>query len=326
MACSGQAIAGTRIVVSQDGKGDFTSVQAAILSLSDSSSQVRTIYIKKGIYREKIYIEKNNILLQGEDKEKVIITAAIAREEWRCLHADDWGVATMNIDGSDISLKNLTIVNSYGMDAVNDRVIECPTDTSKLPKKITRAGHQMAVRTMNATRFMAVNCNFKSYAGDTMSPWNAKSGLFYFKDCTMEGGVDLYCPRGWAYAENCKFIALRGDAAIWHDGSVEKDSKSVFNNCSFEGYEGFQLGRYHRDAQFYLLNCSFAANMADKAIFQVPTKNIVQWGHRVYYFNCHKAGGDYSWFADNISTVVSIDPQTINASWVFGTKWNPIKN
>jgi pectinesterase len=315
-----------RTVVSQDGKGDFKSIQAALSSLSDSAVEPRHIYIKKGTYHEKVYIEKHNIILEGEDKDGVIITAAIARDEWRCAHLDDWGVATLNIDGNDITLRNLTVTNSYGFDTKEDKTIYCPTDTSSQQKTIKRGGHQMAVRTMSATRFKAINCNFRSYAGDTMSPWNVKSGMFYFKDCTMEGGVDFYCPRGWAYAENCKFIATRGDAAIWHDGSQVEDSKTVLNNCLFEGYDGFQLGRYHRDAQFYLLNCSFAQNMADKAIYQVATKNIIKWGHRVYYYNCHKKGGDYSWFSDNISTEsLSINPSGINANWVFGNKWNPVK-
>jgi pectinesterase len=316
-----------KIIVSKDGKGDFSSIQAAILSLSDSASEPRLIVIKNGTYNEKVYIEKHNIILEGESREKVVITAAIAREEWKCEHQDDWGVATMNIDGNDITLKNLTIVNSFGFDWNGIKTISCPNDTTGLPKVITRNGHQMTVRTIKATRFKAINCYFKSFAGDTMSPWNVRAGMFYFKDCTMEGGVDLYCPRGWAYAENCKFIATQGNAAIWHDGSAVEDSKTVLNKCVFEGYDGFQLGRYHRDAQFFLLNCMFASNMADKPIYLVPTKNLIQWGHRVYYFNCHKMGGDYTWFADNfLSNNISVLPSQINASFVFGDRWNPTKN
>lgn len=315
-----------KIVVSKDGTGDFKSIQEAITSLSDSAAVPRIIYIKKGVYKEKVYIEKHNITLEGEDKEGVVITEAIAREVWRCNHSDDWGVATLNIDGNDITLKNLTVVNSFGFEWEKDKTISCANDTGAQQKIITRTGHQMAVRTMAATRFKAINCNFKSYAGDTMSPWNVKSGMYYFKDCTMEGGVDLYCPRGWAYAENCKFIASRGDAAIWHDGSQVQDSKTILNHCSFEGYDGFQLGRYHRDAQFFLLNCNFANNMADKAIYRVETKNVIQWGHRVYYYNCHKVGGDYSWFSDNISTAgVSVNPSSIDVKWLFGDRWNPEK-
>ena len=151
--------------------------------------------------------------------------------------------------------------------------------------------------------------------------------MFYFKDCIMEGWVDFYCPRGWAYAEGCTFITHTGDAAIWHDGSKHQDSKTVLVNCSFEGYDGFKLGRYHRDAQFYLINCNFAANMADKPIYLVPTTNTIQWGQRIFYYNCHKKGGDYTWFADNLVTSPEkINPLQINTKWVFGSRWNPLTN
>src|SRR5687767_8676002 len=89
-----------RIVVSADGKGMFRSIQGAINSLSDTSETPRLIYIKKGIYKEKIYLEKHNVILEGEDREKTVITQAIARDEWRCLHQEDWGVATLNVDGN----------------------------------------------------------------------------------------------------------------------------------------------------------------------------------------------------------------------------------
>ncbi len=322
------AFAQQKIIVAADGSGKYKTIQGAINSLTDSSNQPRIIFIKNGIYKEKIYLEKHNIILQGESKEKTIITNSIARDEWRCMHNDDWGVATLNIDGNDITLKNLSIINSYGFDNKKDRAIFCASDTTASRMKIIKQnGHQMALRTMSATRLKAINCLFKAYAGDTVSPWNVEFGMFYFKDCEMEGGVDFYCPRGWAYAENCTFTAHTGDAAIWHDGSKVKDSKTVLVNCSFKGYDGFKLGRYHRDAQFYLKDCKFAANMADKDIYLVPTANTIQWGRRIYYYNCHKTGGDYKWFVDNLSTAEEkIDAKNIHANWVFGNRWNPLKN
>jgi pectinesterase len=315
----------SKIVVAKDGSGDFKTIQGAINSLPDSSSASRAIFIKKGIYNEKLYIEKSNIIFEGEDRETTIITASIARDEWRCLHNDDWGVATMNIDGNDITLKDLTVANSFGFDWKEDKTVHCPTDTASKKKVITRRSHQMALRTIRATRLKAINCHFRAYGGDTVSPWNVEEGMFYFKDCVIEGGVDFYCPRGWAWAENCEFVAHTGTAAIWHDGSAHEDSKTVLKNCRFSGYDGFLLGRYHRDAQFYLINCSFAKNMKDSAIYRVPTSNKIQWGHRVYYYNCHREGGnDYKWYADNLPAGLKADE--ININRVFKNKWNPAMN
>jgi len=310
-----------KIIVSQDGKGDFRLIQEAVNSLPDTSTATRTIFIRNGTYSEKIFISKHNIILEGADRDKTIITQDIARDEWRCNHPDDWGVATININGDDISLKNLTIANDYGFHIKENRTISCAFDSVNHQRVITNGGHQMALRTVLATRLKAINCRFRAYAGDTVSPWNVDNGMFYFKDCLMEGGVDFYCPRGWAWAESCHFYANTGPASIWHDGSRDPDSKTVLKNCSFDGYNGFKLGRYHRDAQFYLINCRFSKNMADTDIYIVPTTNIIQWGRRVYYYNCHRDGGDYPWYANNLPSEVHAEEITL--AWLFGKRWNP---
>ncbi|WP_172623233.1 pectinesterase family protein [Flavisolibacter ginsenosidimutans] len=313
------------IIVDLNGSGNFTSIQSAINSLPDSSAMPRTIHIKPGRYYEKIFITKHNIVLEGEDRETTKIIQNIARDEWRCDHKDDWGVATLNLSGNDITLKNLTIANDYGFTQKEARTVSCASDSSG-KKVITNSGHQMALRSMNTTRLKVINCRLSAYAGDTVSPWNLVNGMFYFKDCVMEGGVDFYCPRGDAYAENCTFYANTGPASIWHDGSTNPDYKTVLKNCKFDGYKGFKLGRYHKDAQFYLINCSFSEAMANEDIYLVPTNNEIKWGRRVYYFNCHRKGGDYAWHKDNLQTAQgSPEANTISAAWVFGNRWNPEK-
>jgi pectinesterase len=312
-----------RIVVDKNGKGDYLTIQGALNSLPDSSATPRMIFIKKGTYNEKLYIEKSNIIFEGEDRESTIIVASIARDEWRCGHTDDWGVATLNVGANDITLRNLTITNNYGFD-FKERTIWCASDTSaNKEKQIRKDGHQMALRTMNmATRLKAINCRFRAYGGDTVSPWEINNGMWYFKDCVMEGGVDFYCPRGWAWAENCEFISHTGPAAIWHDGSGNIDSKTVLVNCKFKGYDGFLLGRYHREAQFYLINCEFAKNMKDVPIYRVQTNNVIKWGERIYYYNCHREGGnDFAWYKNNLP--VQLNAKDITVEWLFGSRWKP---
>jgi len=87
------------------------------------------------------------------------------------------------------------------------------------------------------------------------------------------------------------------------------------------GDDDFKLGRYHRDAQFYLLNCSFAKNMADADIYLVPTNNTILWGRRVYYYNCKKEGGDYAWHKNNLPAGFGIND--FNVPWVYDHKWDP---
>lgn len=317
---SSALFAQNEIVVSQDGSGNFKTIQEAINSLPADAKAQRIILIKNGTYKEKIFIDKNFITLKGENPEKTIISIALARDEWRCENPDDYGTATINLRGSDITLKNLSFINSYGKDNKKDKTIACTNDETKT-KTIRPVGHQMALRSFQTTRLIVINCIFRAYGGDTVSPWNTEDGMYYFKDCIMEGGVDFYCPRGWAYAENCTFICHNNNAAIWHDGSKYESSKTVLVNCKFIGDDDFKLGRYHRDAQFYLLNCSFPKNMADADIYLVPTDNTLQWGRRVYYYNCKRKAGRYAWFADNLPA--NINAKNITAAWAFDYRWNP---
>ncbi len=311
--------------VSKNGKGDFKTIQEAIEHIPLAQHDFIRIQIDAGVYKEKLYIKKSGFELVGAGMDKTIITQSISRDEWRCDHIDDWGVATVNVDScSTINFKNLTIENSYGFENIEAVKIACKSDSTKF-KLIQRNSHQMAFRSFNATKIKFLNCHFKAFGGDTMSPWNTTDGMFYLKDCVLEGGVDFYCPRGWAYAENCSFLSHSGVAAIWHDGSLHEDAKSVLVNCTFNGFDGFNLGRFHRDAQMYLIKCRFAENMSDTLIFQVKTTNVLSWPGRVYYYDCIKANSNKIVFKNNLHEAKG-NPQAsnINAKWVFDNRWNPL--
>lgn len=321
---SASSFAQDKYIVAQDGTGQFKTIQEAIDALPEQATAYRTIQIKKGIYKEKLFISKNFIRLSGEDKSTVQIISSQSRDSWRCDHPDDWGVATINLRGDDIFLENLTISNNYGFENKEPVSITCAADTGSKIRSVRRDGHQMALRSFGTTRMIVVNCVFKAFGGDTVSPWNDTAGMYYFKDCRMEGGVDFYCPRGWAYAEGCEFFAYTGTAAVWHDGSKNKSSKTVFRNCTFSGYKGFKLARYHRDAQFFFVDCSFSADMSDTDVYLVPTSNNIQWGRRVYFYNCHRSGGDFTWHSNNLTTYdASLQANDINVSWTFDRKWEP---
>ncbi len=315
-----------KITVAADGSGNFRSIQDAINSLPDSATKQRIVFIKKGTYREKIFIEKQNILLIGEgcpklggkwtDTEGVKIIYSESREIFRCTAPDDWGSGVMNIRAKDVTLENLIVVNDFGFTAKGDSTFMCDGKA-----KITRKdGHQFAIRCMPLTQRLTVkNCNFHSLGGDTVSPWDVDNGTFYFKNCTMEGGVDLYCPRGWAYAEGCYFICHNKNAAIWHDGTDNESAKTVLKNCQFVGDTGYKLGRFHRDAQFYLVNCTFSKDMADAAIYKNNKDTVLKWETRVNYYNCHRTGGDFAWHKNNIDAATA---SKINWDWTLKSRWN----
>ena len=299
------------IVVAQDGSGDFSLIQDALNSVPAGSSEGFIIFIKNGVYNEKIFIEKSNIALVGEDKEKTKILYAELRKNWRGNHSNDYGSAVVNIKNNvtDILFSTLTIDNNYG-NIYGDH------------------DHAFTVRAgEGVTRIIIDNCKIISYGGDTLSLWNTDDGMYYHSNCYFEGWVDYVCPRGYCYIENSYFFGHNLTASIWHDGSHNEDHKFVLRNCRFDGVKGFPLGRFHRDAQFFLIDCSFSNHMSDQKIFFAPSNppRNLQWGeNRQYFYNCHGDSIDYPWHKNNLDTAPGDpNPESINANWAFGNKWDP---
>jgi pectinesterase len=300
------------LIVSLDGRGDYTSIQAAIDAAPSNATRPFIILVKNGIYHEKLFIDKPFITLAGEDRYSTHIIFAELRSNWRCEHGDDdWGSAVVNIGdrADDFTLANLTVHNNYG-------------------ELYGNHDHQFALRSFKATRIILINCNIKADGGDTVSLWNKTTGMYYHADCHFEGWVDYVCPRGWCYITDCNFFGYNiPSASIWHDGSNDEDQKLVIRYSFFDGVPGFPLGRNHRDGQFYLLDCEFSENMADRPIYQAKDSTVYRWGKRYYYYNNHRRGGDYVWYADNLREAKgSPAPEDINALWTFNNQWDPEKN
>src|ERR1041384_1096831 len=74
---SGQAVVHpSSFTVAKDGSGNFKTIQEAVNAVRDLSQQTVTIYIKSGLYHEKLVIPswKTNISLIGENKDSTIIS------------------------------------------------------------------------------------------------------------------------------------------------------------------------------------------------------------------------------------------------------------
>ncbi len=298
-----------QIIVAADGSGKYRTIQEALNSIPKDNASNIIILIKKGTYHEKIFIERSFVTLVGEDRDSTRIVYAELRENWAKEHkGSDWGSGVVNIDSlvTDVIIANMTIHNNYGsLHATHS--------------------HQFAIRG-NGTRVMLLNCNVIADGNDTVSLWNRANGLYYHANCYFEGWVDYGCPRGWCYITDSRFYGHNLNASIWHDGRYDKSQKFVIRYSYFDGVKNFPLGRHHRDAQIYLLDCIFSRNMADKPIYLPvsPNAEVWKWGARHYFYNCHREGGDYAWFADNLSEAEgSPTSDQITAKWTFGGRWDP---
>jgi pectinesterase len=307
------------LVVAADGSGDFKTVQAAVASIPRTNTERIVVFIKDGIYHEKIRVDASFVTLRGQSRPGTRIEFPQLDEDFT-RNPDPIGRAVINLNqANDFVLENLTTENTAGIIG---------------PHAFTILG--------TGDRAVVVDCDVLSHGADTISFWRGDRGRCYLADCRIEGSVDFVCPRGWCYMTNCSFYELKDTAAVWHDGSKDKDMKFVMRGCRFDGTNGWNLARHHHDAQFYFLDCRFAKTMIDQPPFRViypldggtPGASDIQrnkdldksnlWGERAYYYNCHRAGGDYAWFANNLSAAPGAPkPEQISAEWTFAGKWNP---
>jgi pectinesterase len=292
------------VQVESDGSGDFIRIQDAINSL-EGTAKPATILIGPGDFEEKLFLTRDNITLSGAGRDKTIIRTTELRANWRKTHDDDWGAATVNIKASDITFMNLTVINDYGIRTGDNT-------------------HQFALRLMQGSRIITENSSFIAGGADTVSLWNKQDGMYYHRRAHFEGYTDFVCPRGWSYITSSTFFSRGGAAAIWHDGAADPEQKLVIRESSFDGVEGFILGRRHYDAQFYLVDNHYSANMADTPIFRKTYEDISRnrpnlWGDRYYFSGSVKEGTPFTWLQNNMAS----DLPEMTPELVFDGKWNP---
>lgn len=309
------------LIVAADGSGDFNTVQQALASLPRDNRERRIIAIRDGVYREKIRIDVPRITLRGTSRHGTRIEFAQGNDEFKA-KGDEIGRAVVNVEAEDCVLENLTIENTHGV----------------------MGKHAFTIYGRACDRTVIVDCDVFSQGNDTISLWNSSRGRYYHARLNVRGSVDFVCPRGWCYLADSLLYEVQphDDASIWHDGSKNRDQKFVLRNCRFDGLQDWRLIRWHVDAQFYLLDCTFSKTMRDsvpaRSLFpgngRTPTAEDIArnreldpmnvWGNRVYFWNCHGDVTDYAWHADNLAAAPGAPrSEQITAEWTFAGGWNP---
>lgn len=297
-----------QIIVAQDGSGDYKTINEAVLSLPQFNYQRTIIFIKNGIYNERVKISQDYITLKGESCENTVIKYSLLRSDWEN-NKDAIGPGVINIDGDNVIIENLTVEN---------------TQPEIGP-------HAFAIYGFG-TKIILLNSKFISRGADTVSLWDSKTGMYYYSGCEFIGAVDFVCPRGWCFIKDSKFFEMKATASVWHAGGEDKNQKMVLKNCSFDGVPGFELGRHHYDAAFYFISCKFSENMSKKEIYRVtypaePERDRpFNWGKRYYFYNSSKAGEQFDWLKDNLTKGTNkLKEKNITSAWTFNYKWDPEK-
>ena len=61
-----------KLIVAKDGTGDYTSLQAAVDAAPENVPAV--ILVKKGVYRERVIVNRDHLRILGEDREETVVT------------------------------------------------------------------------------------------------------------------------------------------------------------------------------------------------------------------------------------------------------------
>jgi pectinesterase len=297
------------IIVAKDGTGDYTTIQAAINSISSSNSTNKTILVKNGTYNEHIGIDRSYISIIGESRDRTIITYSVERTAWTTTNGSAVGCAVLNIGCTsafkkssstvtDIVIGNLTVQNTFDSTGVKTMVIK---DEG------------------NSTRIYVVNCNVWCKGHDTISLWTTATGMYYHADCSFKGSVDAVCPRGWCYTVGCVFYEINGNAPLWHEvasgttqkfvirtGKVLRDSSST--SSSFKLLN--QNNSSSLGTRFYLLDCMISSKCTQEGS-----------ATEAYFYNCHGETTDQAWYANSLSSTLA--QSSITAKWTFDNNWDP---
>jgi PelA/Pel-15E family pectate lyase len=289
------------------------SIQAAICKAPEKPQKPFKILILKGVYNQKVIIDRPNIILVGEDRNTTKIILAETAKTKKINEYDKKevgnGVIVLQDGADDCVISGLTVYNNYGTTIEN-------TTT-----------HQMAIFG-RATHTIIINCNIMSDGNDALALWAPNgNGMYYHADLSVTSpGVDFLCPRGWCFATRCNFTG-NSRAIIWHDGRGDKSKKLVITDSKFDAKAPTILGRYHHDSQFYLLHCTFSNQILDSNITYAYSDKVIDkcpWGQRVYFYDCHREGGHGAWMNNNLNNSTEKPSfYAITASWTFGGKWDP---
>ncbi|MGC3956838.1 MAG: pectinesterase family protein [Verrucomicrobiota bacterium] len=223
----------TEVVVAQDGSGQFTNVQAAIMSVPMGyTTNLVVIRIKPGTYKEQIYIqrEKRFFHLLGEDAAKTILTFDL-NANLKGLDGKPIGTfrtASVYIDAEDFTAENITFENSAGP-----------------------VGQALAIR-VDGDRAVFRNCRFLGWQ-DTIL---VNRGRHYFENCYIEGHVDFIFGGATCWFERCQIRCLKDGYVTAASTPDTNQFGYVFNQCEITGADGAKtyLGRPWRDfaATIYL--------------------------------------------------------------------------
>ena len=223
------------ITVAQDGSGDFSTIQQAIDATKAFPPKRITIFVKNGIYKEKICVPSwnNKLSIIGEDRDKTIITWDDYFGKINRGRNSTFFTYTLKVEADDFYAENLTISNAAGP-----------------------VGQAVALH-VEGNRCRFKNCKFLGNQ-DTVF-LDGENSHQLFENCIITGTTDFIFGSATVVFQKCTIISKKDSYITAASTRKNKDFGFVFIDCSLQADEGVQqvyLGRPWRPyAKTVFLNC-----------------------------------------------------------------------
>lgn len=228
-----------RITVDQKGKGDFQTIGEALGSIPENNLQQVVIFIRNGCYKEQLEVKSPFIRMQGEDREKTVITSSLYANMPEAVYTKlgTFRSYSVLIDTHDFYAGNLTFENSAGPGREVGQAIALYVDGDRIVFENCRM--TASQDTLFTGPLPPKEIEKNGFVGPKQHAPRI-NGRHLYKDCLIRGDIDFIFGSGTAYFENCEIFSqdikqeVNGyvTAASTPEG---QDYGYVFNGCSFIG-------------------------------------------------------------------------------------------
>ena len=290
------------IVVSRDGTGNFRTLQEAIESARAFMDYTVTIYVRNGVYKEKVIVPSwvENIDIIGEDRDKTIITYD---NHANINKMGTFRTYTVQVEGSDITFKNLTIENNAA-----------------------QLGQAVALHT-EGDRLKFINCRILGNQ-DTIYT-GAKFTRLYFKDCYIDGTTDFIFGPSTALFEDCIIHSKRNSYVTAASTPKEAKYGYVFKHCKLTaepGVDKVYLGRPWRPYAYTLfIECELGKHIVSAGWHNWGKQSNEETARYMEYKNTGEganASERVAWSKQ--LTKKEAEAVTVDAIFRTQSNWNPI--
>ncbi len=290
------------IVVSRDGTGNFRTLQEAIESARAFMDYTVTIYVKNGVYKEKVIVPSwvENIDIIGEDRDKTIITYD---DHANINKMGTFRTYTVKVEGRDITFKNLTIENNAA-----------------------QLGQAVALHT-EGDRLKFINCRILGNQ-DTIYT-GAKFTRLYFKDCYIDGTTDFIFGPSTALFENCMIHSKRNSYVTAASTPKEAKYGYIFKHCKLTaepGVDKVYLGRPWRPYAYTLfIECELGKHIVPAGWHNWGKQSNEETARYMEYKNTGE-GANVSERVAWSKQLTKKEAEAVTVDAIFGTQsnWNPI--